>query len=159
MKRYTTIIYGKDSDSLSYQLFNIFGAEHRMFMKDARKTPQGTSVIDRELTKHPSVRKTLYSPVELVMIAKHDDYFDDLMNEIKLHTQPVKVLLCDVTREKQALEYVDMEDFISYADLAPPKQAEDLYFYDKPINIRGKDSEFWANFLSYSLYKPRINLV
>jgi hypothetical protein len=159
VKRYITLIYGKESDSLAYQLFNIFGAEHRCFMKDARNTPQGTSVLDRELTKHPSIKKTLHTPVELVLIAKHDEeYIINLMNEIN-ENQPIKVLLCDVTREEQALQLVSNYEFVSYADIAQPKEAEDLYFYNKPINIMGKDNKFWAEFLSYSLYKPEINLL
>ena len=159
MKRHNVLIYGKDLCPLQWQIFNIFAAEHRCFMKDRIQTPWGASMLNRELSRHPSITKTLYTPVEIVLITKIDDhYFDELLGEIGLVGKGAKVLVMDPDGEELTNEMIEKHDnvSISYCCLKSPKSPEDLYFYDEPINIKSHIKQFWTDFFKFSLYNAEI---
>jgi hypothetical protein len=159
VKRYNVLIYGADLCQLQYQMFNIFAAEHRCFMKDRVQTPWGASTLDRELSRHPSIQETLYKPVEIVIITKIDEhYFDNLLNEISIVNKAIKVLVMDPDGEKRTNEmikkYSDVS--ISYCAVDVPESPEDLYFYDKPIKIESSIKQFWTDFFKFSLFNVEI---
>jgi len=158
VKRHNVLIYGMNNDPLQWQMFNILCAEHRCFMKDRLMTPWGASALDRELSKHPSITKSLYAQVELVLITKVDDhYFNELMNEISKLDTNIKVIVLDKEASDITHEAIENnpEVSISYCGLKSPRSPEEIYFYDEPMDIIG-DKEFWTGFFKHSLFEVEI---
>jgi|TARA_R110000764_G_scaffold8305_1_gene28236 hypothetical protein len=160
VKRHSVLIYGNNHDALQWQIFNIFAAEHRCFMKDRLATPWGASVLDRKLSSHPSIKKTLYTPVDIIIITKLDDhYFMELMNEIEVDHPSIKVIILDPEGKEQTDVAIEKHPnvSISYCSVKSPDGPEDLYFYDEPLEIESTDDkEFWTNFFQFSLFKVEI---
>jgi len=161
MKRHNVLFYGKDNNILQWQMFNVFCSEHRCFMKDSRAHPWGTSTLDRELSGHPSILKTLYTPVEVVIVTAIDDgYFDQLIDEISLVLPYIKVLVVDPDGKEATIEMQEKYPAISitYGALHNINKVEDLYFYNQEIVLESHndDNEFWINFFKWSLHEVNI---
>ena len=155
MKRNNIILYSHRRDYLQKWVFDLFSAENRCFMKDDKAHPIGDSVLDRTLTKHPSITKTLYKPVDLVIIVRADrDYLEELMHEIHSREEVIKVLFMDSTMNLTQ-EHFDAWPNVTDADIKQVSQPEDLYFY-KDITLRGNYKDFWKEFLEYNLFEPKI---
>lgn len=155
MKRNNIILYSHNRDYLQKWVYDLFSAENRCFMKDRLQYPIGASVLDRVLTKHPSIDKTLYKPVDLVIVVRADrDYLDELMDEIHSQDYVIKVLFMDSTMNLQQ-EHFDKWPNVTDADIKRVSEPEHLYFY-KDIILRGNHKDYWKEFLEYNLFEPKI---
>lgn len=151
MKRHNIIIYGH-SDDLGYQLFNILASEHRLFIKDpARRVARGTYRVDWDKFKHPSITKTPYHPVECIIIARWDNYTNELIEEVNYLKPDIKILVLNSYEEYTIIDnkYPNLD--ITFAGFYDITTCESLYFYDKP-DIKGKSDDFWGDLFNYCLF-------
>ena len=155
MKRNNIILYSHRRDYIQKFLYDILSAENRVFMKDAVEQPIGTAVLDRTLTKHPSLKKTLYKPVDLIIIARADrNYIEELLKEIHSQDYVIKTLFTDSTMQLPD-DFFEKWPHVAEARLLRCEKPEDVYFYED-ITLRGNYKDYWKEFLEYNLFEPKI---
>ena len=153
MNKRNLIIYGV-YNPLGYQIWQCLTPHNRVFMKDP-KFPNGIPGvynIEQDLYKHPSIQRTLYKPVDGIVITRDDEYNDQLMQEVKLIDKDIKILVVNDYECYERLKKTGLN--LTFMDAGTIIKIEDLYFKDT-MYVESDDS-YWENIFKYSLFNLKI---
>lgn len=153
MNKRNLIVYSAHSP-ISYQIWQCLTPHNRVFLKDPcnpNKVP-GVYNIEQDLYKHPSIQRTLYKPVDGIIITADEYFTDELMDELKALKPDVKVLVVNDFALYERLEKTGLH--LTFMDVGPIIKIEDLYFKDF-ICVKSNDS-YWADIFRYSLFNLEV---
>ena len=138
MNKRNLIVYSAHT-AVSFHIWQCLTPHNRVFMKDPKHPNRvpGVYNIEKELYKHPSIQRTLYKPVDGIILTQDEYYTDELMDELLKLKPDVKVLVVNGYETYERLKKTRLH--LTFMDVGPIIKIEDLYFKDT-VYIESDDS-------------------